>query len=548
METKSEPKAAIYCRVSTSYQVDKDSLPVQRETLIAYAEHVLGIKDYDVFTDAGYSGKNTDRPAYQNMMQRCRQHEFTHILVYKIDRISRNLMDFAAMYDELKQLHVTFVSRGEQFDTSNAIGEAMLKIILIFAELERKMTSERVTGIMIARAKKKQWNGARVPLGYDWDEKTMFPVINSKEAEIVRFMFSSYLTKERGSSTISSYLNDHNVRTKRGGKWTATTVRHILQNPIYKGTLRYNYRSSGRGEIKPESEWIVIDDVFPAIVSNDEFEGVQKIMSQHTKAPVKTSYYYHPFRGILYCSCGSKCSVHKDKARKNGLRPSVYGCQSRMRHWGCNSDFWPGDTLLVPFVVTYIKNMLFAKSNLAKIHSASQLEKYLLQGLALEDVSHIKNIRHIWDTFKHAPKVAYKTPKAPRQTKPDFYERSKIERALTRLRKLYLYSDDEMSREEYVHEKRKLTNKLAELDNATEPVTPPPVEDSKLLEIVQQASFAKLLVSDTDLSSYDTIMLRTDEKAVSDFIHAIVSRVDLGDHNVASITFKNGVCHEFIYN
>ena len=94
-------KAAIYIRVSTHWQVDKDSLKVQRRELIAYVTLVLGITDYVVFEDPGYSAKNTDRPEYQAMMDRIRTGEFTHLVVWKIDRISRNLIDFAAMHDEL---------------------------------------------------------------------------------------------------------------------------------------------------------------------------------------------------------------------------------------------------------------------------------------------------------------------------------------------------------------------------------------------------------------------------------------------------------------
>ena len=127
-------KAALYVRVSTDMQADKDSLPMQKRDLIAYSDLILGIQDYVIFEDAGYSGKNTDRPAFQQMMERVRQKEFSHVLVWKIDRISRNLLDFAATHKELKDLGVTFVSKNEQFDTSTAIGEAMLKIILVGAK------------------------------------------------------------------------------------------------------------------------------------------------------------------------------------------------------------------------------------------------------------------------------------------------------------------------------------------------------------------------------------------------------------------------------
>ena len=104
-------KAAIYCRVSTLHQVDRDSLPMQRQDMINYAKYVLGIEEYEVFEDAGYSGKNTDRPAFQAMMERIESGEFSHVLVWKIDRISRNLLDFATMYARCKKLGVTFVQQ-----------------------------------------------------------------------------------------------------------------------------------------------------------------------------------------------------------------------------------------------------------------------------------------------------------------------------------------------------------------------------------------------------------------------------------------------------
>ena len=89
---------------------------MQRRDLSTYSELILGIPDYEIFEDAGYSGGNTDRPAYQNMMTRIRKGEFSHLLVWKLDRISRNLLDFAAMYEELQRLGVAFVSKTEQFD------------------------------------------------------------------------------------------------------------------------------------------------------------------------------------------------------------------------------------------------------------------------------------------------------------------------------------------------------------------------------------------------------------------------------------------------
>lgn len=100
-------KSAIYVRVSTNYQIDKDSLPLQKNDMINYSKFVLGINDYEIFEDASYSGKNIKRPDFQNMMSRIKQGEFSHLLVWKIDRISRNLLDFCAIYNELKDYNWT---------------------------------------------------------------------------------------------------------------------------------------------------------------------------------------------------------------------------------------------------------------------------------------------------------------------------------------------------------------------------------------------------------------------------------------------------------
>lgn len=538
-------KAAIYCRVSTVHQVDRDSLPVQKESLIAYAEHVLGITDYDVFTDAGYSGKNTDRPAYQDMIQRCRRHKFTHILVYKIDRISRNLMDFAAMYDELKQLHITFISRSEQFDTSSAIGEAMLKIILIFAELERKMTSERVTGIMIARAKKGLWNGAQMPLGYDWDSKTMFPVINSTEAEIIRFMFSSYLNGW-GTSTLSHYLNDHSIPTKRGGKWTPTTVRHILKNPMFKGTLRYNYRESGRGTIKPESEWILLDDIMPPIISTKDWDMTQQLFAQRRQAaPAKNlrkGKNDYAFARLLYCKCGSPCYAKKDRTRKDGYTPSVYYCHSRASHHGCTSAVQPSDMHLVPFILTYIQNMLYIQNHAMDFPSVSAFAARLIQNM--DNVKSIQNMSEIFTAFRYSHRVDY-APDTPRMViVPDHTaELDRIERALSRLKELYLFSDDSMTREEYLTEKKLLLSKKNKL---SQPPSSPIKENNHFLD--QTATYAlSALLQDNRPIDYPTVFQAVGDKALSDFIHVIIMRIDMDGRKVRQITFANGIIHRFTY-
>ncbi|MBU5427123.1 recombinase family protein [Tissierella pigra] len=221
-----------------------------------------------------------DRPAFQDMMNRIRQGEFTHLIVWKIDRISRNLLDFAKMYEELKKNNVAFISKNEQFDTSSAMGEAMLKIILVFAELERKLTGERVYSIMLSRAEKGLWNGATVPLGYKWSDEIKFPVIDENEASTVKYIYNLYENNQSTPKT-ARQLNLEEVKTKRGGKWTAKTVGDILRNPFYIGTYRYNVKTSPNRRWKDEKEWVVIENNHPGIISSEQFKKVNKMLTNN---------------------------------------------------------------------------------------------------------------------------------------------------------------------------------------------------------------------------------------------------------------------------
>lgn len=174
-------RTAIYVRVSTTYQVDKESLPMQKKDLIYYSENILGIPNYEIFEDAGYSAKNTDRPAFKSMMKRLKEKEFTHVLVWKLDRISRNIADFINMWEEFEALGIRFISKNDNFQTDTPMGRAMLNIIMTFAQLEREMTSMRVKATMISRAKEGKWNGTAVPFGYKYDfEKNILLSMKTK--------------------------------------------------------------------------------------------------------------------------------------------------------------------------------------------------------------------------------------------------------------------------------------------------------------------------------------------------------------------------------
>lgn len=553
-------KAALYIRVSTMYQIDKESLPHQREELTRYAEYALHISDYEIFEDAGFSGKNTDRPAYQEMMARIRQHEFTHLIVDKIDRISRNLLDFAAMYDELKKLDVTFISRNEQFDTSSAMGEAMLKIILVFAELERHMTSERVSAIMVDRAKKGKWNGANIPLGYDWSEKADYPVENPQEVKIVQMMFDMY---EKGYSCnkLTQYLNDHGIRGKRNGLWTTASIRQVLTNPFYKGTLRYNYRHKARGCIKKESEWIVIEHNHPNIISEEQWEHVNQILKSHSVTRIRKKH-DHAFSGLLACLCGATGGARLDKPRQNGVRPSYYECNT---HWRvsktlCDNNLAVSDMMIGTFVFTYLKNMIRIQQHMDEATTPEAMEAELLKGDCFRDVSGMEkaSLQKIYAVFCKNSNVAYQEEEplryddpaviAGNQVKELEKKRQSHERALERLNKAYLYAEIGLSEKEYLQNRQEIMQAIQDIDQKIQVIQPnsSSEDDIAFLEASSNFIIKQELLSDAPIQWMD-FALHVSAATIHQFLCAIVTKIVFYQRRILSIEFKNGVVHRFLY-
>lgn len=563
-------RVAIYVRVSTHYQIDKDSLPVQKEELVAYAKYVLNADSYEVFEDAGFSAKNTDRPDYQQMMSRVRDGEFSHVLVWKLDRISRNLLDFAAMYDELKKLGVTFVSKNEQFDTSSAMGEAMLKIILVFAELERKMTAERVTAVMISRAGNGQWNGGRVPYGYEYDKETETFTIKEGEGEVVLRIYELY---EEANSllTVAKSLNEAGIRHRSGKEWTPTTVGIILKNPFYTGTYRYNYydmsKRGSRQDIKPEDEWVIVVDHHPAIVSVERWKQVGAMLESNRRGWQSAGKSYsrkntHVFAGLLTCGvCGgtmsatSNCRTHKD-----GYRPSNYACMSHRKGDTCTNKYI-SDTKIGPFVLNYIANLIKAKESFGKTTSPETLQKKLLRGDMFKDVICIKEhglmeLHSLYKSqktgIKYTPPITAEDGDSQSSERDILLtEKRRLERALSRLKSLYLYSEEDMSERDYIIEKNNLSESLGKVNARLDELEAGLASQFSISdeELIAKASYFIMSqkLSDKRFVDYKRLLKETDPKILKDFINSVSSNFCIKNGRIESITFKNGIIHEFVY-
>lgn len=557
-------RVAIYVRVSTVYQVDKDSLPMMKQDLTSYCKYILNTDDFVIFEDAGYSGKNTDRPAYQKMMSQIRQGLFTHLLVWKIDRVSRNLLDFANMYEELKELGVTFVSKNEQFDTSTAIGEAMLKIILVFAELERNMTSERVTATMINRASNGIWNGGRIPYGYSYDKATQTFSINQDENKIYNCIIESY--EETHSIVYTSrMINDAGYKTRNGGLWSSTAVWIILRNPWYKGVYRYNYyKIPGRKAIKDKSEWVIIENHHPASIEPERFDRIQAVLDKNarfrnTPGRKTTRKNVHVFSGLLWCAdCGAAFNASPGKAHASGYRPSKYGCPNLRKVNTCHAKY-TSDVVLGEFLLNYILNLLNAQKEFAYIKSAEDLQKYLLRGTTFSDIDHIDqdglvSLFNMLEKYSGSDPVLLKRPRSKPKVDPELKrmmsDQKKQQRALDRLNHLYLYSDESMSEREYLLKKQQIVDQLQEINEAIGMMSQEPwmrtMEDD---EFIRQASTFILTqeLADKQYIYYTRLAESLDPEVLKSFFVSILDSVILRNGKPETIVFRNGLSHTFTY-
>ena len=561
-------KVAIYIRVSTQYQVDRASLPVQREELINYAKYALSITDCVVFEDAGYSAKNTDRPDYQRMMSRIRTGEFSHLLVWKIDRISRNLLDFSAMYAELKRLGVTFVSKNEQFDTSTAMGEAMLKIILVFAELERNMTSERVSAVMLSRASDGVWNGGKVPFGYSYDKDAKQFSIVEDEAKIVLHIYDLY-ESIKSLTTVAKLLNERGVRSRTGKPWNPTTIRTMLTNPFYAGTYRYNYRdeSTKSFTVKAEDEWVLVLDHHPAIVTPERQEAIAAILKGKQRGWAGAGMTYqrkntHIFAGLLRCGCcGSTMIASPDRERADGWRPSVYKC-SRQRRFGDCDNKYVSDVTLGPFALNFIANLIRASQSFGKSTSIDTLEKKLLRGTMFSGVDHIERpgLEELYNHFRDGfdpldfdsrSMDAAESGAAIQERDLILSEKRRLERALNRLKSLFLYGEDAISEKDYLVERQQLIGSLEEKDARLEELEAEAAAAITMSdeEFMAKASYFVLSqqLLDRRFVDYEKFIRKIDPQIVKDFLNSVVANFCIKNGLTASILFKNGIELQFSY-
>jgi site-specific DNA recombinase len=248
-------RCAIYTRVSSDAGLEQDfnSLEAQRESAEAYIKsqaHEGWRLVRERFDDGGYSGGSTDRPALQRLLDRIRERRVDVVVVYKVDRLTRSLADFAKLVELFDAHGVSFVSVTQAFNTTTSMGRLTLNVLLSFAQFEREVTGERIRDKIAASKKRGLWMGGVVPLGYRLDERKLY--VDDDEAAAVRLIFDLYL--ELGSiRALHRELKRRDIRTRLRTLATGNTVggvhltngplSYILRNRHYLGEINHHGRS-----------------------------------------------------------------------------------------------------------------------------------------------------------------------------------------------------------------------------------------------------------------------------------------------------------------
>lgn len=361
-------KAAIYTRKS-KFTEEGESIENQINMCIKYADNILGITDYEVYEDEGFSGGNIDRPQFKKLMRDIKTKKFTHLICYRLDRISRNVADFTTTLEILNKYECSFVSIKEQFDTSSAMGRAMMNISATFAQLERETIAERIKDNLRELSKTGRWLGGPAPMGYKSIEvenndskgksrKKHILEINPNEIETIKLVFKLFI-KYKSFQRVSRELEKNGIYSRSGTVFSRELVKQAISNPIYViadkqlfeylksngaelheenkingkfGAMPYNRRKEN-GSFAPISSWIVSVGDHPGIVDSATW-----IECQHIQNDIKLivsnrqcTSEHALLSGLVICGhCGASMAPRKQTNKLSNGTKTLY------RYYTCN--------------------------------------------------------------------------------------------------------------------------------------------------------------------------------------------------------------------
>ena len=373
---KNTDTIAIYSRKS-KFTGKGESIGNQIELCKEYIRAHYGdgaLEHLVVYEDEGFSGGNLNRPDFKKMMAAAKERKFKAIIVYRLDRISRNISDFSSLIEELARLDIAFVSIKEQFDTGSPMGRAMMYIASVFSQLERETIAERIRDNMHELAKTGRWLGGTTPTGFESEgeekvtldgkkKKTFRLKLVPQEVKIIRLIYDLF-TETNSLTMTEAELMKRRIVTRNGNYFTRFSIKAILQNPVYMiadqeaydyltekeadlfsdraefdgkhGIMAYNRTDQEKGkttQYNPVNEWIVAVGKHPGLIPGKTWVRVQEALEQNkSKAFRRPKSNEALLTGLLYCRCGNRMYPKLSKRRTaDGDVIFTYVCKLKER-------------------------------------------------------------------------------------------------------------------------------------------------------------------------------------------------------------------------
>ena len=366
--SKNRKRCAVYCRVSSDERLDQEfnSIDAQKEAGHAYiaSQRAEGwIPVADDYDDPGYSGGNTDRPALKRLLADIERGLIDIVVVYKIDRLTRSLADFAKMVDVFDLHDVSFSAVTQQINSATSMGRLMLNVLLSFAQFEREVTSERIRDKIAAAKRKGMWMGGVPSIGYDVVNRQL--VVNDAEAAVVRRIFEEMLTI--GSPTlIAADLTAEGITTKAwttqegqtrsGTRIDKKYLHKLLRNRIYLGELSHkgNWYPGAHPPIIDRALW---DKVHAVLAKDSHARSVETKIRSRTDALL---------RGLLYAPSGER--MYPTYSSKRGHKYHYYVSKSESRFGAPGKSFarLPAPEIEAA-VVAQIRTVLTSPESIASV-------------------------------------------------------------------------------------------------------------------------------------------------------------------------------------
>ena len=374
----------IYARKSV-YRDNSDSVALQVSSCKNYAKLIFSDKElsFQVYDkDEGFSGKNTDRPSFHELMRDIRSDTLDVVMVYKLDRISRSVKDFSETYELMHAHDVAFLSVKESFDTSTPIGRTVMYILAAFAQLERENTSERVTDSMYALGASGKWTGGKTPAGMTsvrkvvGDKEHSYLVVDPNRICLVKYL-AEQLLSGYSITKLERCCRENGIKSETGKYLNTSQIYFILSNPVYccndldayhyfkkrghpvpamelfdgqHGLIAYGRTKQTNGTQKKEHYSVSIG-IHEPVFTGAEWIRIQERFGLN-KMFRSSKYESGILKGVLKCSCGSRMDVRT--SIKNGIEFSYYYC-AKMHRQGkayCNSGYTRVEKLDSAFIQT----------------------------------------------------------------------------------------------------------------------------------------------------------------------------------------------------